>query len=47
MRAPPARAQPDGWPNVSNQPGFMSVFTLTSFALSLLLLFRNNSSYAR
>lgn len=36
-------AEPRGWPAVSTHPGFLAPFTLTSFALSLLMLFKTNS----
>jgi predicted membrane chloride channel (bestrophin family) len=39
--------QPDGWPRVSDHPELITPFTITSFALSLLMLFKTNSAYAR
>lgn len=38
---------PHGWPQVTNHPDFIVPFTLTSFALSLLLLYKTNSAYQR
>ncbi|PSC75297.1 UPF0187, chloroplastic [Micractinium conductrix] len=40
-------AEPKGAPRISGHPELISPFTLTSFALSLLMLFKTNSSYAR
>ncbi|KAL4435582.1 hypothetical protein ABPG77_002545 [Micractinium sp. CCAP 211/92] len=40
-------AEPRGWPAISTHPNFLAPFTLTSFALSLLMLFKTNSSYGR
>ena len=39
--------QPRGAPNLGNHPEWIVPFTITSFALSLLMLFKTNSSYAR
>jgi predicted membrane chloride channel (bestrophin family) len=39
--------QPAGWPNVSTHDDLLAIFTLTSFALSLLMLFKTTSSYGR
>ncbi|GAB4814212.1 hypothetical protein N2152v2_001258 [Parachlorella kessleri] len=39
--------EPHGWPNITDHPSFVTPFTLSSFALSLLLVFRTNSSYGR
>jgi hypothetical protein len=39
--------QPKGWPNISNHPNFVTPFTLASFALALLLVFRTNSRCGR
>ena len=38
---------PRGWPQVTNHPDFIVPFTITSFALSLLLLYKTNSAYQR
>jgi predicted membrane chloride channel (bestrophin family) len=35
-----------GWPNITDND-FLSPFELMSFVLSLLLVFRTNSAYAR
>jgi predicted membrane chloride channel (bestrophin family) len=40
-------AEPHGAPKLSNHAGLILPFQLTSFALSLLMLFRTNSSYGR
>lgn len=40
-------AEPRGWPAVSTHPSFLAPFTLTSFALSLLMLFKTNSRQGR
>ena len=40
-------AEPNGWPLVSTHSEFLAPFTLTSFALSLLLLYKTNSAYGR
>lgn len=42
-----APMQPHGWPQVSDHPDLIVPFNLTSFALSLLMLYKTNSSYAR
>ncbi|KAL4437022.1 hypothetical protein ABPG75_004161 [Micractinium tetrahymenae] len=39
--------QPHGWPDITSHTSFLTPFTLTSFAVSLLMLFRTNSSYGR
>lgn len=38
-------AEPRGAPAISNHPSFIAPFTLTSFALSLLMLFKTNSRW--
>lgn len=43
----PFLLQPNGWPNISNHPDLYQAFAITSFALSLLMLFKTNSAYAR
>ncbi|KAL4859746.1 hypothetical protein ACK3TF_000036 [Chlorella vulgaris] len=40
-------AEPAGWPNVSTHDDLLAIFMLTSFALSLLMLFKTTSSYGR
>ncbi|KAL4444930.1 hypothetical protein ABPG77_003980 [Micractinium sp. CCAP 211/92] len=40
-------AEPNGAPNVSGHKDLITPFSLTSFALSLLMLFKTNSSYSR
>ncbi|KAL4448048.1 hypothetical protein ABPG75_005267 [Micractinium tetrahymenae] len=40
-------AEPKGAPNVSGHKDLITPFSLTSFALSLLMLFKTNSSYSR